>query len=196
MAKGRRSRTRRQQLIAKGSFCPDKERLDRRDGTPQDPADLVVRKPVKFLQNDGQPLVGGQALQGGEDPAALLLRQQMLLRRAGAIPPVRKFVIVTLAFNSGVRMDEGLLVVRRLHRIQAEIDRDAIDPGGEFCLWFVPCGGLPYSEEDLLGHILGLIPIAEGTVDQIQNVLLMAPHQDRESRPVAPGDPAHEPFIG
>jgi len=126
--------------------------------------------------------VSGQDIHPATHSAAGVNRNFSKGMPSPAIAPVKKFVIFALFFTSGIRMDEGLLMVRRLHRIPAEIDRNAIDPGGEFCFWFVPFGRPPYPEEDLLGHVLGLRPIPEGTVDQIQDVLLMALHQARKSK--------------
>src|SRR5512135_325083 len=72
------------------------------------------------------------------------------------------------------------------------VDSDAVEPGGKICLAAELADGAVRRQKYFLGGFRGIVIVAEHAIDQIEDHLFVAPHQNFEGVCITALDPADE----
>jgi hypothetical protein len=158
--------------------------------TIQQIRDLLERETVIFLQDDRRALLLGQERHGFSDDAAELVpRYEIFNRLGGGALPGHFDDVDPLG---GLRHRGPALTP---HPVAAEVQRDAIKPGGEFRLAFEPLEGTERAQERLLRHVARVFFPADDAVRQGIDRALPAHHQLVEAVEIAPHRAGDQLFV-
>src|SRR5919108_3395188 len=154
----------------------------------QDIGDLFIRQALEIPQEDNCPMFRRERLQLclNKGPALFLLQCPVRIVRRGLLHP-----ILRLCHHQRL-----LLTSTTAEVVQAMIDRDAVEPGGESRCASKFVQGLEDLDEHVLSNVLSLTVMVEDPSDEGQYFALILLHQNGKRLPITAAATRHNLVIG
>ena len=169
--------------IGQGDPCPHQQGLDRRDGRFHRLRDLLVGERVHLTQQQRGALRLGELVDVRDELAEALAAEHLVARREAVLGEVDVH-----------RVDAG--GGRPTQVVERAVAGDAVQPGANVDLAIVGEHGVERRREDLLQHVLGVLPGPQHVAAEREQARLVTSAQGLERRVVAPPSKADEALIG